>query len=98
MPFATWPSALFGVALGALNVAASYALWRVGRGRPQQAFLVIVFGGLVARLLAVTAAVLLVLVALPVNRLAFVGGFLVAFAVGTAAEVFLIQRTVRSHP
>ncbi len=44
------------------------------------------------RLLVATAAVGVVLVALPVHRLAFTGGFLAAFAVGTVAEVLLIQR------
>jgi hypothetical protein len=92
MPFAPWTSALLGVALGAANTAAAYALYRVGRERTQKAFLRIVFGGMVARLLAVTAVVGLVLVALPVHRLAFSGGFLAALAVGTAAEVLTIQR------
>ena len=92
MPSALWTSGLLGVALGAANAAASYVLWRMGRGRRQQAFLTIVFGGLVARLVAVTAVAALVLVGLPVHRLAFVGGLLAMFTAGTAAEVLLIQR------
>jgi hypothetical protein len=92
MPVALWTSALAGVALGVANSAAAYALYRAGRGRPQKAFLVIVLGGMAARLLAATAVVGLALLYLPVDRLAFAGGFLAAFAAGTAAEVLLIQR------
>lgn len=99
MPFAPWTSALIGVALGTANAGAAYALYRAGYGRPQKAFLKIVFGGMAVRLLIVTAAVGLVLVALPVDRAAFAGGFLAALAVGTAAEVLTIQRrATRAQP
>ncbi|MDX1420885.1 MAG: hypothetical protein R3181_13040 [Rubricoccaceae bacterium] len=92
MPPDLWTSVFAGVALGALNAAAAYALYRVGRQRAPKAFLSIVFGGMVARLLVVTAAIGLVLLLLPVDRLAFTGGFLVAFSLGTAAEVAILQR------
>jgi hypothetical protein len=101
MPASPWTSALLGVALGVANAAAAYALYRAGRGRPQKTFLMIVFGGMVARLVAATTVLGLVLLLLPVNRLAFAGGFLAAFAVGTGAEVLLIQiqrRAARAQP
>lgn len=97
MPSALWTSVLTGLALGALNAAAAYALYRVGRRRDPKAFLSIVLGGMVARLLVVTAVIGLVLLLLPVDRLAFTGGFLVAFALGTAAEVAILQRHA-AHP
>jgi len=87
-----WTSALFGVALGAANAAASYALYRVAGGTPQKTFYTVVLGGMVARLAVVLALAALVLVALPVSRSAFVGAFFAAFAAGTAVEVLLIQR------
>jgi hypothetical protein len=98
MLFAPWTSALFGIALGAANAAAAYALYRAGRGRTQKAFLQIVFGGMVARLVVVTAVVGLVLLLLPVDRLAFAVGFLAAFAAGTAAEILTIQRHALRAP
>ena len=99
MPFAPWTSALFGIALGLANAVASYVLYRVGYERSSKAFLWIVFGGMVARFVTATVVVGLVLLYLPVDRLAFVGGFLVAFAVGTAAEILLIQRrAARARP
>lgn len=87
-----WTSALLGIALGAANAAASYALYRVAGGKPQKAFFTIVLGGMVARLLGVLALAALILVMLPVSRTAFVGAFFAAFAVGTAVELLLIQR------
>ena len=92
MLFAPWTSALLGIALGVANAAAAYALYRVGRGKPHQAFLKVVFGGMVVRLVVVTAVIGLVLLLLPVHRLAFAAGFLLAFALGTATEVLIIQR------
>ena len=90
MPPAFWTSALVGVAIGAANAAASYALYRVGRERA--AFLRIVLGGMVVRLVVTAAVVGLVLLALPVHRVGFVAGFFAAFAAGTAVEILLIQR------
>ena len=87
---AFWMSALLGVAIGAANAGASYALYRVGRER--EAFLRIVLGGMVVRLVATAAVVGLVLLALPVHRAGFVVGVFAAFAVGTAVEILLIQR------
>lgn len=85
-------SALIGLTLGAGNAVASYALWRAARGREQRAFLRLVLGGMVVRLVLVLALVGVVLVALPVHRTAFVGVFFAAFMLGTAAEIAHIQR------
>ena len=87
-----WISALFGLALGLANAVASYVLYRRARGTAQGMFMKIVFGGMLARLVLVLALMTLVLVLLPVSRLAFAGGFFLAFAAGMAVEVLLIQR------
>lgn len=95
MVVSPWSSALFGIALGAANAAVAYALFRVGVGRSQQAFLKIVFGGLVVRLVLVTALMGGVLLLVAVDRTAFVGGFFMALAVGIVTEIMLIQRHAR---
>lgn len=87
-----WTSALLGITLGVANAAASYALYRVAGGKPQTTFFTIVLGGMVARLMVVLAIAALILVMMPVHRVAFVGAFFAAFAVGTAVEILLIQR------
>ena len=48
-----WMSALLGLSLGAANAAASYALFRRARGMAQSAFMKLVLGGMVARLMVV---------------------------------------------
>ncbi len=86
------PSLLLGLALGGANAAAAYALYRLGRDRRQSAFLRIVLGGMAARLLLFAAVFALIVVAAEPDRLALTGGFLAAMAVGTAADITLIQR------
>lgn len=86
---------LLGVALGAANAAASLLLVRAARGRSQQAFLVIVFGGMLARMTALLAAFAGVLAWAPVHRPAFVGALAVAVALGLGAEVLLLARAAR---
>ena len=83
-------SLLIGALLGAANAAA--ALWiarRAGALEPNRA-LQIVLGGMVARMLVVLAAFAAVLVAVPVQRGAFVTGLGVVFVLGLLAEVFLV--------
>jgi hypothetical protein len=90
-----WTSVLLGVALGAANAAASMLLVRSARGRSQQAFLTIVFGGMVARMAALLALIAAVLAWAPVERPAFIAALAFAVAIGLAAEVFLLTRPAR---
>ena len=92
MEAAIWTSVVLGVALGLTNAAASFLLYRVARNKPHGAFMAIVFGGMVARMMVVLALLALVIVFLPVNRLAFIGAFFGAFTVAMTAEVILLQR------
>ena len=92
MEAAIWTSVVLGVALGLTNAAASFLLYRVARNKPHGAFMTIVFGGMVARMMVVLALLALVIVFLPVSRLAFIGAFFVTFTVAMTAEVILLQR------
>ena len=91
-----WTSVLLGVALGAANAAASLLLVRAARGRSQQAFLTIVFGGMAARMAGLLAVIAAVLVYVPVDRPAFIGALAFAVATGLALEVFLLTRPART--
>jgi len=92
MEAATWTSVVLGVALGLANAAASFLLYRVARNKPHGTFMAIVFGGMVARMFAVLALLALVIVFLPVSRVAFIGAFFTTFAVAMTAEIILLQR------
>jgi hypothetical protein len=88
-------SILLGVALGAANAAAAVLLVRAARGRAQAAFMTIVFGGMVARMTALLAAVAAVIAWAPVDRNVFVVALGAAVAVGLLAEVLLVSRPGR---
>ena len=96
MSVAIWTSVALGVALALTNAAASYALWRTARSRKQGAFVTLVLGGMVVRMMVVLALMALVLVFAPISRGAFTGAFFTAFAVATAAEVYFLQRRAAS--
>lgn len=93
---ALWTSLLLGVALGTANAAASLLLVRAARGRTHQAFMTIVFGGMLARMTALLAVFAAVLAWMPVHRAAFVGGLAAALVVGLAVEVLLMTRALRA--
>ena len=83
-------SLLLGALLGVANAAA--AVWVVRRAlalAPQRA-MQIVLGSMVARMGIVLAVFALVVVLLPVHRIAFVAGLGVLFVIGLLAETFLV--------
>lgn len=92
MEAAIWTSVVLGVALGLANAAASFLLYRVARNKSHGTFMAIVLGGMVARMFAVLALLALVIVFLPVSRVAFIGAFFATFAVAMTAEIILLQR------
>ncbi len=91
-----WTSVLLGVALGAANATASLLLVRAARGRSQQAFLTLLFGGMVARMARLLEIIAAVLVWAPVQESAFIGALAITVAAGVALEVFLLTRPVRA--
>ncbi|HLA63721.1 MAG TPA: hypothetical protein VK610_04795 [Rhodothermales bacterium] len=98
MPALLWTSVLLGVALGAANASASLLLARAARGRSQQAFLVIVFGGMAFRMVALLAAFTAIVAWAPIHRLAFTGALIATVVLGLGLEVILMARTLRPAP
>ena len=83
-------SLLLGALLGAANAVA--AVWVVRRAlalAPQRA-MQIVLGSMVARMGVVLALFALVVILLPVHRVAFVAGLGALFVIGLLAETFLV--------
>ncbi len=97
MHTAIWTSIVLGVALGLANAAASFLSYRLARSKPQGTFMVIVFGGMVARMFVVLALLALVIIFVPISQGAFVGAFFATFAVATIAEAIHLQRRASSH-
>jgi hypothetical protein len=97
MPALLWTSVLLGVALGTANAAASLLLVRAARGRSQAAFMKVVFGGMLARMTALLAAVAAILSWATVHRTAFLAALGATVVVGLAVEVLLVGRAPRAR-
>ena len=91
-------SLLLGALLGAANAAAALLLARHGRTLALNPAMKIVLGGGFVRFLVLLGAVVLILVTVPVDRLAFVGGLGAVFIVGLALEVALVTRRPAAGP
>lgn len=81
-----------GGAIGLLNAAASYGLYRLVRGRPDKTFYTVVLLGLLGRLGSALVLVALVLVLVPVHFFAFIGALLASVVVGLVTETLLVHR------
>lgn len=91
-PVAAWWSAGLGVGIGLLYSAASFiATWFALR-QDQRLFMVIVVGGMMARMATALVVVVLVLLLLPVEPAIFIGSFLGVFIVGMIVEVWRLHR------
>ncbi len=84
-----------GVGIGLANAAASYGLYRLVRGRSDQAFYSVVLMGLLGRLGLALMLVAAIVVAVPVHLVAFVSALLASVAAGLAVETALIYRSQR---
>ena len=87
-----WLSAGAGGGLGLLYVLASWLTARFAAGQPSQQFMLLFFGGMIARMALALALMALALLLAPVHPGALVVAFLIVFLMGLAAEVFFIHR------
>jgi len=83
-------SLMLGALLGIANAAVALLVARRGRTMTLNQTMKLVVGGGMLRLAVLLAAVVGILVSLPVHRLAFVGGLGVLFVAGLLAEVALV--------
>lgn len=87
-----WLGAALGAGLGILYGFASYAVARYAARFKRRRFLVLFFGGMVARLAVALVLVALVLVFLPVPAAPFIGSLLIVFLIGLFVDVAVIHR------
>lgn len=86
-------SITLGAGLGLLYGLASFLTWKwAERHRSTGRYLMIFLGGMIARLFAALALVVLVVALVPVHVGFFVGAFLAVFLVGLIAEVLQMHR------
>ncbi len=91
-----WPSVGLGVGFGLLHLALIFLTHQIARRLPRHT-VQIELAGVVARLLIALVAVVVVLVAVPVEQGAFVLAFLLTFAVGLVVDTArLVRRAIRA--
>ncbi len=89
---AWWWSAGLGVGIGLLYSAASFVATWFAMRQDQRLFMVIVLGGMMARMATALVVVVLILLLLPVEPPVFIGSFLGVFIVGMIVEVWRLHR------
>ena len=90
-------SAGLGAAIGAAYAAGSLATARWALRHEGQRFLLVFFGGLLARLALALVLVILVLALLDVHVPVFIGTLFFIFLLGLTAEVWTIHRRERDR-
>ena len=89
---AWWSSVGLGAAMGLLYTVVSLLAHRFALRQGPRTFMMIVLGGMVARMGVALIAMVLILYLLPVEQTAFVGSFFGVFIVGMIVDVLYVHR------
>ena len=84
--------ALVGAGLAVAYSAVAYLLGRAALRSSRQTFMVIVMGGMVARMLVALLILTLILVFVPIHTVAFLLGFFGVFMIGMTFEIVTLHR------
>ena len=87
-----WFSALIGISLGVGYGLSAIFVTRLAMDRPNRTFMVLVLGGMMARLFVTLLIITLILLLVPVDTMVFIVSFFVLFVVGLTLEVYLLHR------
>ncbi len=93
-----WLSIGLGVGIGALYSLSSVVASRYALRQPQRRFMLVVVGGMMARIAVTLVLVGLTLVLLPVEQVAFIGSFFGVFVIGLVVEVVSVHRRQPAAP
>lgn len=82
-----WGSVGAGCALGVLYAASSMLVTKFALRQNQRVFMIIVFGGMIGRMVVALAAIAAIVLLLPVQMIPFLGSFLVLLILGIGLEI-----------
>ncbi len=91
-----WFSSLFGAGMAVVYSVSAIVLGRVAMKSPGRTFMMIVMGGMVARIFVALIILTLILLFAPVNQLAFLMGFFVVFVIGLTVEIVTLHRSQKA--
>jgi hypothetical protein len=87
-----WFSALIGVGIAGLYSLAALFLGRIAVGSSQRAFMMLVLGGMVARIFVTLILLTLILLLTSLDSTALLAGFFIVFTIGLTAETIILHR------
>ena len=87
-----WFSALVGAGIAGLYSFAALWLGKLAVNSSQRTFMMIVMGGMVARLFVTVIALTLILLFTSLDSTALLVGFFIVFAIGLTAETIILHR------
>ena len=86
-----WVSALTGAGLAAVYSAVALLVGKIAMRSSSRTFMMIVMGGMVARIFITVIILTLVLLFAPVDQTVFLIAFFAVFSVGLAAETIILH-------
>ena len=87
-----WFSALTGAGIAGLYSLAALFLGRIAVGSSQRAFMMLVLGGMVARIFVTLILLTLILLLTSLDSTALLAGFFIVFTIGLTAETIILHR------
>ena len=92
-----WFGSIAGLSIGGLYTLTSYMTVRYALGKSDRLFMMLVLGGMAARLFVTMLILALILALAPVHRTALVAGFFISFIAGLIIEIRLLHRSTSEH-
>lgn len=93
-----WLSLVLGTGIGLLYGLAVYATHRIMHNVSTTAFMGLMVGGMLARMVVLLVLVALVLWLVPVHVLAFAGSLVTMLIVGLGVDVWLLYKRLQVKP
>jgi len=91
-----WLSALVGASIAGLYSLTALWLGKLAVKSSQQTFMMIVMGGMVARLFVTVILLTLILLLTSLDSAGLLAGFFIVFAIGLTAETIILHRQQNS--
>lgn len=95
-PDFNWVSALLGAGIAGLYSLAALWLGKLAVKSSQRTFMMIVMGGMVARLFVTMIVLTLILLFTALDSASLLVGFFIVFAIGLTTETIILHRTQSS--
>lgn len=87
-----WFSAMLGAGIGGMYGLSAYFMSRSALHKSNRAFMVLVLGGMSARLFLTLIVIAIILVVVPIDKTVFVTTFFALFLVGLVLEITILHR------